>query len=43
VGFAVFPADGGTADEMMLAADAALYEVKQNGRDGYAPRTPAAH
>ena len=32
-GVAAFPADGATADELVCAADAALYEAKRGGRD----------
>ena len=33
VGVAVFPAHGTSPQELMAAADAALYEAKRNGRD----------
>jgi diguanylate cyclase (GGDEF)-like protein/PAS domain S-box-containing protein len=36
VGVAVYPADGAKAVDMLRAADATLYDVKNNGRDGYA-------
>ncbi len=34
-GAAVFPADGGDLKELEASADAALYEVKKNGRNSY--------
>lgn len=36
VGCAVFPVDAENPIDMLRAADAALYEVKHRGRDGYA-------
>ncbi|MFQ5350280.1 MAG: diguanylate cyclase, partial [Thermoanaerobaculia bacterium] len=33
VGVATFPADGATADELVRAADSALYRAKHDGRD----------
>ena len=36
IGFAVFPEVASTLDELLHAADAALYEVKRNGRGGIA-------
>jgi len=33
IGVAIFPGHGGTADELIRAADAALYEAKSAGRD----------
>jgi diguanylate cyclase (GGDEF)-like protein/PAS domain S-box-containing protein len=36
VGCAVFPVDAENPVDMLKAADAALYEVKHRGRDGYA-------
>jgi diguanylate cyclase (GGDEF)-like protein len=33
LGVAVFPVNGGTVDELLLAADTALYRAKNNGRD----------
>ena len=38
VGCAVFPVDAENPVDMLKAADAALYEVKHRGRDGYADR-----
>jgi len=39
VGCAVFPVDAENPIDMLKAADAALYEVKHRGRDGYAVGT----
>ncbi len=39
VGVAVYPADGANAVDMLRAADAQLYRVKNGGRDGYAIAT----
>jgi diguanylate cyclase (GGDEF)-like protein len=36
IGIAVHPLAGGTGEELLRAADAALYEVKRAGRDGVA-------
>ncbi len=33
IGVAAFPPDGGTAEELLRAADLALYRAKQNGRN----------
>jgi diguanylate cyclase (GGDEF)-like protein len=35
-GLATFPVDGRTEEELMRAADAAMYRVKEGGRDGIA-------
>jgi diguanylate cyclase (GGDEF)-like protein len=35
VGCAVFPVDAQNPADMLRAADAALYDVKHRGRDGY--------
>lgn len=35
IGVAIYPNDGDTLDEIALAADKALYHVKDRGRDGY--------
>jgi diguanylate cyclase (GGDEF)-like protein/PAS domain S-box-containing protein len=39
VGVAVYPADGANPVDMLRAADAQLYTVKNGGRDGYAIST----
>lgn len=36
IGIAVFPRDGITAEALLQNADAAMYHLKQRGRDGYA-------
>jgi len=33
IGIAFFPGDGVTAEELLLHADAALYDAKHNGRN----------
>jgi diguanylate cyclase (GGDEF)-like protein len=33
MGVAVYPGNGRTRDELLAAADAALYKAKQDGRD----------
>jgi diguanylate cyclase (GGDEF)-like protein len=35
VGIAAFPSDGGDAETLLAAADAAMYRAKQSGRNGY--------
>jgi diguanylate cyclase (GGDEF)-like protein len=35
IGIAVSPSDGATADELVVAADLALYAAKERNRDGY--------
>ncbi|WP_426956856.1 bifunctional diguanylate cyclase/phosphodiesterase [Muricoccus radiodurans] len=36
IGIALYPADGATGEELLRAADVALYRVKQEGRCGFA-------
>ena len=36
IGIALFPNDGKTASELLIAADHAMYRVKRSGRPGYA-------
>ncbi len=43
VGVAVFEGDATPADELMARADAALYDAKNAGRDGYRLGQPARH
>ena len=35
IGIAIFPDDGRTDHDLMVAADAAMYHAKEQGRDGY--------
>jgi GGDEF domain-containing protein len=35
IGVAQYPLDGSSFDELLHKADAALYEVKHSGRNGY--------
>jgi diguanylate cyclase (GGDEF)-like protein/PAS domain S-box-containing protein len=35
IGISAFPADGGDAEALLGAADAAMYRAKQSGRNGY--------
>jgi diguanylate cyclase (GGDEF)-like protein len=39
IGISVYPADGTTSDELLRAADIAMYEAKRGGRDRYALST----
>lgn len=41
IGIGFFPDDGGDLEALVNAADAAMYEAKQNGRATYALYTPA--
>jgi diguanylate cyclase (GGDEF)-like protein/PAS domain S-box-containing protein len=41
IGISFFPHDGGDLEALVNAADAAMYEAKQNGRATYALYTPA--
>jgi len=43
IGIAVLPRHGGTADALLLAADRALYDAKQQGRDTLAVSPPEPH
>jgi diguanylate cyclase (GGDEF)-like protein len=35
IGIACFPAHGTTGEALLQAADAAMYQVKQSGKNGY--------
>jgi len=35
IGIACYPADGDTSDQLVHAADQAMYNVKKNGKDGF--------
>ncbi len=35
IGIAIFPTDGKSSEELMAAADAAMYDVKRNGKGGF--------
>lgn len=41
IGIAFFPQDGADLDSLLNAADAAMYQAKENGRQTYAFYTPA--
>jgi diguanylate cyclase (GGDEF)-like protein len=41
-GVAAFPTDGQSPDELVRAADAAMYEAKQTGRNRVVRWSPAA-
>lgn len=41
IGVAVFPADGSSAEQLMSSADAAMYLVKESGRNGVRFADPA--
>ena len=36
IGIALYPEDGASIESLLAHADAAMYSVKENGRDGYA-------
>jgi diguanylate cyclase (GGDEF)-like protein len=42
VGIAVYPADGTNAESLLRSADAAMYQVKDTGGNGYRFSTQAA-
>jgi diguanylate cyclase (GGDEF)-like protein/PAS domain S-box-containing protein len=35
IGISVFPKDGSTSEELLVHADAAMFQVKENGRNGF--------
>lgn len=43
IGIAIFPSDGDTVETLLQNADAAMYEVKRSGRNGYRYFEPAMH
>ena len=43
IGITIYPGDGDTAESLMKNADAAMYEVKGTGRNGYKFFTPSMH
>jgi diguanylate cyclase (GGDEF)-like protein len=43
IGITIYPGDGDTAEILMKNADAAMYEVKGAGRNGYKFFTPSMH
>jgi diguanylate cyclase (GGDEF)-like protein len=43
IGITIYPGDGDTAESLMKNADAAMYEVKGAGRNGYKFFTPSMH
>lgn len=42
MGIAIWPLDGDNSEQLIVRADQALYEAKQNGRNGYRYASPAA-
>ena len=42
VGVSTYPGDGSTAEELIRAADAAMYHAKASGRDRVEPRLPGS-
>ena len=40
IGVVAYPGDGRTSDELMIAADAAMYRSKRSGRPGSRPLRP---
>lgn len=43
IGIAVFPDDAGSAEELIRCADMAMYQVKGQGKNGYAAFQPHMH